>query len=151
MCALKGERRMKMKKTTMYAIRIMLLLGNKEMKTISEIERILNVKSYYIKRIMRKLRNEGLIYSTRIYGGGHTLNKEAGNITLWDIFNCMEGDPGGNLPLDKEEKDYGFATKNKGSVQKVYEEIQKDLKEELSKYCIQDLSISGVAEYNSSH
>lgn len=45
----------------------------------------------YLEQLFSRLRQEGLVRSTRGPGGGYTLNRPAESITLADIFLAVEG------------------------------------------------------------
>lgn len=56
-----------------------------------EISKRQRIPEQYLKQILPALRRRGLINSTRGPGGGHSLVKPPGEITLADIVGALEG------------------------------------------------------------
>lgn len=129
---------MQLKKSTGHAIRIILVLDYKKKATVPEIAKLLNVKVSYVKKLITKLREDGLVSSKNGYGGGFELIKKLKDITLWDIINITEETTKINYCL--EENHYcSQATLGGCEVRKVFCDIQKELEAGFSKYTFQDI------------
>lgn len=59
---------------------------------------------HHVAKVMQKLSRSGLLSSTRGPSGGFILKKQPEEITLFDIYKAVEGEPSSNgCPADKEE------------------------------------------------
>jgi Rrf2 family protein len=58
---------------------------------IQEIARAEGLSSEYVAKLMRILRNGGLVDSTRGASGGYRLRREPAHITLWDAIEVLGG------------------------------------------------------------
>ena len=54
-----------------------------------------DIPNHYLQQILGKLRNAGLVTSTRGPSGGHVLAKEAHEITVGEVLACLEGEVSG--------------------------------------------------------
>ncbi len=81
-------------KTTEYALRILTLMVQQEVKFSSdEFYRQLGIPKKYLQRLLTLLSKEGLIVSTRGKKGGYTLAKKPETITLANIVQILQGLP----------------------------------------------------------
>ena len=56
----------------------------------------------YLEQLFSKLRQHGLVESTRGPGGGYSLARHAGAVSVADILVAVEGGPGGSAPAAEE-------------------------------------------------
>ena len=56
----------------------------------------------YLEQLFSKLRQHGLVESTRGPGGGYSLARHAEAISVADILVAVEGGPGGSAPASEE-------------------------------------------------
>lgn len=85
---------MKIKKSLEQAACVLLMLAlQKEHKPVKSavISKRLDVSSSYLKKIMPRLVAEGLVASDASKGGGYTLARPIGEITMLDAFYAIEG------------------------------------------------------------
>lgn len=85
---------MKIKKSLEQAACVLLMLAlQKEHKPVKSavISKRLDVSSSYLKKIMPRLVAEGLVASDASKGGGYTLARPIGQITMLDAFYAIEG------------------------------------------------------------
>lgn len=88
----RGINHMKLKKTTDYAIRVVLYLAEKnDICTAQDIAIKTDVPQNYLNKIIRKLRVAGLIISYQGMNGGYKLIKKAEDVTLLDLIDEFEG------------------------------------------------------------
>ena len=59
--------------------------------TAGEISRTISGSEAHLAKVMRRLVRAGLVSSTRGPGGGFKIAKSAGEITLLDIYEAIEG------------------------------------------------------------
>lgn len=59
---------------------------------LSEIALAQDISLHYLEQLMRKLRIDGLVTSTRGAQGGYSLAKPANQILVGDILRSLEGD-----------------------------------------------------------
>lgn len=83
---------MKIRQSFEQAICILLLIGVNESHIKShELSEKLNISDSYLKKITRQLVVAGFIESRASKRGGFLLKKELDDITLFDIFEVIEG------------------------------------------------------------
>lgn len=83
---------MKLKKTTDYAIRVVLYLAKKnDICTSLEISVHMGIPQNYLNKIIRQLREAGIIVSYQGTKGGFKLVKKASEISLFEVVNEFEG------------------------------------------------------------
>ena len=78
--------------TVEYALRAMVQLAadSSGAATTKDIAAKAKVPSAYLAKVLQSMRRGGLIHSRRGVGGGVTLAKPAGKITLLDIIDAVE-------------------------------------------------------------
>jgi Rrf2 family iron-sulfur cluster assembly transcriptional regulator len=62
--------------------------GRVHAKEISEIQ---DIPPHYLKQILARLRAAGLVRSSRGPTGGHSLGREAHEISVGEVVQCLEG------------------------------------------------------------
>lgn len=73
-----------------YALRILRHLSEKGMSSASEIEKSEKVSVDFARKILRKLKNAGMIEVERGSKGGYRLTAACQNLTLWDIKSVID-------------------------------------------------------------
>lgn len=129
---------MQMKKSTSYALRIVLGLGRRGRRTITEMAEVLDIEYSYAQKILRKLRNAGYVSAVHGHGGGYELSKNPDNMSLWDIISAMEETTGLNRCLEEDHYCSRDAIKS-CPVRKVYSGIQNEIVTEFSALTIAEL------------
>ena len=79
--------------TTDYAIRVILYLGShakNEIVTSLDIAEALNIPHNYLAKVLRKLKEHGLIISISGSKGGYILGKDLETISLSEVLHIME-------------------------------------------------------------
>jgi Rrf2 family protein len=77
-----------------YGLRCLIQLARHEGRApmrIQEIARAEGLSAEYVAKLMRILRNGGLVASTRGAGGGYRLGRAPGTMTLWDAIQVLGG------------------------------------------------------------
>ena len=79
-----------------YGLRAMVLLSSGEdteaLRHAQDISNVQDIPSHYLKQILIKLREAGLVKSTRGPSGGHSLARPPSEITVGEILVCLEGE-----------------------------------------------------------
>lgn len=65
---------------------------NKGFIPVSEISENLNLSENYLEQLVRLLKKDGLIKSSRGPKGGYKINNDLNNITIGQILRSLEGD-----------------------------------------------------------
>ena len=74
-----------------YALKFMIeLASGEELRSRSDISRRQGIPIDYMDQILSRLRASGLVKTTRGRSGGVSLNKDASEITSWEIFDAVE-------------------------------------------------------------
>jgi Rrf2 family protein len=77
-----------------YGLRCLIQLARHEASkpmSIQEIALAEGLSPEYVAKLMRVLRQGGLVMSTRGAGGGYQLGRPAGEIMLWDVLAVLGG------------------------------------------------------------
>lgn len=79
-----------------YGLRAMLYLamkspGDGDLLQASEISEAQDIPPHYLKQILSRLRAAGLVRSIRGPAGGHGLARDARDISVGEIIQCLEG------------------------------------------------------------
>ena len=80
-----------------YGLRAMVLLSSGEdpvgtLRHAQDISAVQDIPAHYLKQILIRLREAGLVRSTRGPSGGHSLAKPPREITVGEILVCLEGE-----------------------------------------------------------
>jgi Rrf2 family protein len=78
-----------------YGLRCLLRLARKEAREPVSIQEIADGEGMtpeYVAKLMRVLREGGLVSSTRGAGGGYRLVRPAGDVTVWDALEVLGGE-----------------------------------------------------------
>lgn len=114
-----------------YAVRIVEYLtkhpGRCDAKTISD---HMGVPLRFCLKILRDLVGQGMVCSFKGSKGGYTLARPAGEITLREVIESVEG-PYMLSRCQREEYSCGRAH---CSLHKIYEKISQDVRKELDSY-----------------
>jgi Rrf2 family nitric oxide-sensitive transcriptional repressor len=78
--------------TVEYALRAMVQLAtdSSDLSTTKDIAKKAKVPGAYLAKVLQALRRDGLIHARRGVGGGVSLAKPAGKITLLDVIEAVE-------------------------------------------------------------
>ncbi len=117
---------MQLKKSTDYALRIILCLGNRaEGASSKEIAKEVDIPNKYLLGLCRILKQKGLIRTQRGVNGGYKLNRDLDEITLYDIVVAMEEIDVMKVCL--EEEYYNKDTNNQTKVKtiQIYNQLQE--------------------------
>ena len=80
---------------TEYAIRTLWELSQRpdNLMTATQVAQKQNIPPKYLPQIVAELSQAGLLHSLRGYGGGIKLGKSAGDISLFNIIEAVQGSP----------------------------------------------------------
>jgi len=132
---------MNINQATDYGFRAVLFLAEQERDQLVEaqvIARQVVIPMRFLLKIMPSLIKAGIIKSQRGAGGGYTLAKDAGEISLLDILEAIEGP----IRLNRCLIDYDLCTREAAPGCKVHqalEKIQARLADDLAGCRIADL------------
>lgn len=129
---------MQLNKTTDYAIRIVIYLAiTNELTVAKEISDKMAIPQNYIIKIMKKLKDAGIIETYSGVKGGYKLKKSADEISLLDIIEIMEKTIKINRCL--EENTYCSRREtDKCPIYRYYELIQRELENNFKKITIKN-------------
>lgn len=88
---------MQLSTRTRYGARALIYLALQEgqrLASVGEMADALNVSAKYLEALLNALRRAGLVQSLRGANGGYRLARLAGEITLKDVFEALEGSEG---------------------------------------------------------
>lgn len=119
---------MQLQITTDYAIRIIGYLAQhrNQLMNANEMAEQLGITYQYFFKVAMRLKEAGLIESEQGRHGGYRLAKEAGDITLYDIVETMEGIICINRCLESDGYCSRLATPT-CSVHKILASLQSDI------------------------
>lgn len=129
---------MKITNASEYAIRAILhmALNPEKVYTISEIFSEVDAPQKFLAKILQKLSAKKILASSRGVKGGFKLNKPIDKISLFEIYECVDGP----MALNKCLIDgYKCQREITCPIHKVWEKAQNQLKETLSEKSIKDL------------
>lgn len=81
---------MQLNMTTDYAMRMILVLGDGQVRTIEETAQQSGIPRHYMGKIVRKLKDAGMVRSNQGVRGGIYLEKALEDITVLEVFSVME-------------------------------------------------------------
>lgn len=61
--------------------------------SVREMAEEIGVSEAHMAKVFQRLSKGGLVYSSRGPGGGFILAKDPGDITLYDVYRLIEGEP----------------------------------------------------------
>ena len=130
---------MKISTRTRYGTKLMLALAlnyGKGLQYLKEVARKEDISEKYLSQIIIPLKAAGLVNSVRGVHGGYSLAKEPKEITMWEIFQALEG--GISAEADKEQ-----ASKQSPVTscinQNIWRKLQKAMEQNLESINLQDL------------
>ena len=126
--------------STDYAIRALrfLYLSEGEVVTTMELAQSIGITFPVFSKIATKLRRAGILKTIHGQKGGYVLGRPANEISIYDVFLCIEGDLRINHCLESGEPcDHGEQVKCK--VHDILYGIQEELIEKLSNVSIANL------------
>ncbi len=91
----RGRKRLKLTTRSRYGLRVMVYIalhqGNHEPVPLSEISSSLMLSESYLEQLLRLLKHDGMIKSTRGVKGGYFLSRPAEEITVHEMLSSLEG------------------------------------------------------------
>ena len=97
--------------STGYAFRILeyLYMYGKQTVKSGELAEKLNLSSLYLMKVLRKLKESGLVKSEQGCNGGYRMVRDADRISVFEVFCAMEGElrlyePQTDIRYNKEEQ-----------------------------------------------
>ena len=125
--------------TTDYAVRAMLYLAEKhEYISSQEISKACAIDRDFAQKILRKLRNAGLVSVQMGATGGYTLAREAKDISMGEVLTVMEE----TMCLNRCTEDEGQCGKDmtaRCSARNFYAAVQEQLDKILNETSLQDI------------
>lgn len=128
---------MQLKKTTNYAIRMIIEMAKRNKITCRESAEMLGVEESYASVILSKLNEAGVICAVQGINGGYSLKANVEHLTLYDVIRVMENTIKINRCLEEDE----FCTRKASQICKVrrkYQTIQEMIEQELKSLTFQD-------------
>ena len=117
-----------------YAVRIVEYLtrhsGRWDARTISE---AMDVPLRFCLKILRGLVAQGMVCSFKGAKGGYSLSRPAGEITLREVIESVEGE----YMLSRCQKEEYSCGRAHCKLHKIYEKISEDVRRELDSYTFQ--------------
>ncbi|GAB3643746.1 Rrf2 family transcriptional regulator [Spirosoma arcticum] len=116
--------------------------GTEKLVTSDEIAGVLSTNSVVIRRLVRQLRDAGLVVSLRGKTGGYHLSKAAAAITLLDVFLAIEGDKVDFFALANRDDRPGcspIANSIQQTLHPIFAQSLTALKLDLASYSIQSV------------
>ncbi len=116
--------------------------------TSDQIAGVLNTNPVIIRRLVRQLRDAGLVATVRGKTGGYKVNRSAVDISLLDVFLAIEGDRVDFFSLahlDDREGCSPIANSIQQTLHPIFAQSLAVLKENLSRYSIAELLNSSLA------
>lgn len=124
--------------TTDYAIRAVLCLGAGNRKSAEEISKEMCISSRYLFKVLKKLKQAGVIKSASGAGGGYQLAVSLSDIKLGDIFRAMEP----TMRINRCLEDDGYCSRNAVKtcpVRKMYTVFQEELESKMMGISMADI------------
>ncbi len=116
-----------------YAVRCLLYLKERgdAFSAVGEISETMSIPRTFTSKILQKLTKAGIVRSVRGVGGGFTLNREPGKITLLDVIEAVEGPIKVNVcVIDRKSCDRVETC----SVHHIWVKMRKDIRKWLESY-----------------
>jgi Rrf2 family protein len=73
---------------------VVLMAAKGDGLTAGDIAQKLGVSEAHLHKVLATLGRAGVLRSSRGPGGGYSLAREPGEITLWEVYTSIEGKPG---------------------------------------------------------
>lgn len=127
---------MQLQAVTIYAIRIIqhLHTSTDKMQAGTEIANTLGLTYPVFMRVAMRLRQESFLVSAKGRTGGYMLGKAAEDISFYDVFYCMQGEPSFHKDLGN-----GNAKNETEKLNHFLQGVQNDMVSNMSKISILDL------------
>lgn len=134
--------------TTDYAIRLVYYLSmEKEMKNTTVIANALGIPASYVQKVVKPLKEAGILEAVEGLQGGYRLAKKSDQITLFDIISATEKTMKINRCLETDAYCSRFAVPT-CPVRKVYTVLQRQFEDRLSEITISELLQEKVSKRN---
>ena len=123
---------MQLNVTTDYAVRIVLYLAaKKDVASSGEISREMGIPHNYILKLMKTLKEGGILSEKRGIDGGFILKAVPEDLTLWTVLNLFEK----TMVINKCLEENQYCSRNAAAyckVRKLLGEMQTELQERLN-------------------
>lgn len=122
--------------------------------TSDQIAGVLNTNPVVIRRVVRQLRDAGLVATVRGKTGGYKLDRSAADISLLDVFLAIEGDRVDFFALahlDDREGCSPIANSIQQTLHPIFAQSLAVLKENLSRYSIAELLDASLARLQAAY
>ena len=127
---------------TEYALRALqevIICGNGKPITRKQIAKNQGISEHFLEKIFIDLQRNRIIRSVRGPGGGFVLNREPGEITLWDVYYAVD-DPGYREDRCYHKSTEGCKQKEHCRVKHIWFKFGKTLKQGMSKINLTDIA-----------
>ena len=136
---------MKLTKSGEYAVRCVVYLAQQpegSLSPLEDISRVQEVPKHLSAKVLQTLARGGIVKSSRGTGGGYTLARPAGEITLLNVIECIEGPICLNYCLKDGEclRQENPLRSESCPIHNVWEEAQNKFREVLGSYKIDELA-----------
>lgn len=137
---------MQLNKSTDYAIRIILYLSKQDdLVTSEQIAKNTATDQNFIMRVLRRLKNAGIVEIVRGKDGGYRLFKDPTEISLFEVFNTMEPTMNINQCLD-DKHNCSLKAYDTCPVRSFYLKFQEGFEHILKGVSIHDLKTKPIDE-----
>jgi Rrf2 family protein len=112
--------------------------GQGRIASSDELSQSTNVNPVYVRRVLGPLREAGLVHSRPGKHGGWELTKDAGEITLADVWRLLQGaDPILGLHGPNPACEVGRSVQN--SLTALDHEVTRAVEDELERFTVRDI------------
>jgi Rrf2 family iron-sulfur cluster assembly transcriptional regulator len=143
---------MRLSTKSRFAVTAMIDMGLRQHQgpvSLAAISQRQHISISYLEQLFSKMRQHGLVESTRGPGGGYTLNRDANLISVADIIDAVNSpDEKEQLPEDAEQNGYVSAEELWSSLNQKMEDHMQSIS--LHSLIAAQLSKGGVAPSNNS-
>lgn len=127
---------MRLSTKSRFAVTALIDLGLRQHQgpvSLAAISQRQHISLSYLEQLFSKMRQHGLVESTRGPGGGYTLNRDAHQISLSDIINAV------NRPHKKEQVPTSAAQQGYVSTEALWSELNQKMEDHM-----QTISLHGL-------
>lgn len=130
-----GQSVMRLSTTMGYAITALVRLGHSPGSLLStpDIASVAGLPERYLLQVMKRLRDAGLVTSTRGIKGGYRLAKPLSRISLQDVFDAIDRQVTEGLPTQ------GLTVASQKALANVLSDIEEDERRRLGAYTLDSL------------
>jgi len=110
-----------------------------EAVTSERLASIVNTNPVVVRRVLGALREAGLVTSQPGPGGGWKLTRDAGSITLCDVYRAVEGEPTFSLPHRTPSEGCPFGNRLPEVLEACFREAEAAMEHRLPQVTIADV------------